>query len=163
LQFFSAYYGTDPVIYGFSQTHLNGTGCSDYGDILVMPVTGDVRLANYYYLSSFHAAPEDGEASPGYYKVFLDKYHIKAELTVTERAGFHRYTYPAAKNAGIVIDLKHRDKVLESSLKLISDTELAGMPARYIRMIARNRGICPPWHPGAGNKAMIFADEISIE
>src|SRR5664280_3802382 len=45
----SAYYGTDTVIYGFSHTHLSGTGCSDYGDILVMPVTGTVSLANYGY------------------------------------------------------------------------------------------------------------------
>ena len=123
----SAYYGTDTVIYGFSHTHLNGTGCSDYGDILVMPVTGNVSLANYGYRSGFHPAPSGEEASAGYYKVNLDKYRIQAELTVTKRAGFHRYTFPAADNAGIVIDLKHRDKVLESSLRVISDTEVEGM------------------------------------
>ncbi|MGA2823868.1 MAG: GH92 family glycosyl hydrolase [Bacteroidales bacterium] len=123
----SAYYGTDTIIYGFSHTHLNGTGCSDYGDILVMPVTGNVSLANYGYRSGFHPTPEGEQASAGYYKVFLDKYHIKAELTATKRAGFHRYTFSVAKNAGLVIDLKHRDKVIASSLRLVSATEVEGM------------------------------------
>ncbi|MCX6249113.1 MAG: GH92 family glycosyl hydrolase [Bacteroidetes bacterium] len=123
----SAYYGTDTVLYGFSHTHLSGTGCSDYGDILLMPVTGHVSLTNYGYRSGFHPAPESEKASAGYYRVFLDKYGIKAELTATKRAGFHRYTFPAEAEAGIVIDLKHRDKVLESSLKVISDTEVEGM------------------------------------
>jgi predicted alpha-1,2-mannosidase len=123
----SAYYGTDTIIYGFSHTHLSGTGCSDYGDILIMPVTGNVSLANYGYRSAFHRTSQGEEASVGYYKVYLDKYHIKAELTATKRAGFHRYTFPAANNAGIVIDLKHRDKVLESSLRIISNTEVEGM------------------------------------
>jgi predicted alpha-1,2-mannosidase len=123
----SAYYGTDTIIYGFSHTHLSGTGCSDYGDILVMPVTGKVNLANYGYRSGFHPTPEGEEASAGYYKVQLSKYRIKAELTATKRAGFHRYTFPEAKEAGIVIDLKHRDKVIASSLKIISGTEVEGM------------------------------------
>jgi predicted alpha-1,2-mannosidase len=123
----SAYYGTDTVIYGFSHTHLSGTGCSDYGDILVMPVTGNVSLSDYGYRSAFHAVAGGEEASPGYYKVLLDKYSIKAELTATKRAGLHRYTFPASQNAGIVIDLKHRDKVLGSSLRMVSDTEVDGM------------------------------------
>jgi predicted alpha-1,2-mannosidase len=123
----SAYYGTDTIIYGFSHTHLSGTGCSDYGDILIMPITGNVSLANYGYRSGFHPSPQGEEAKAGYYKVKLDKYHIQAELTATKRAGFHRYTFPASGNAGIVIDLKHRDKVLESSLRLVSNTEVEGM------------------------------------
>ena len=123
----SGYYGTDTIIYGFSHTHLSGTGCSDYGDILFMPVTGNVSLANYGYCSAFHPTAKDEKASAGYYKVYLNKYQITVELTATKRAGFHRYTFPAASIAGIVIDLKHRDKVLESSLKIVSDTEVEGM------------------------------------
>ncbi len=123
----SGYYGTDSIIYGFSHTHLSGTGCSDYGDILFMPVTGNVSLSNYGYCSAFHPTAKDEKASAGYYKVYLNKYQITVELTATKRAGFHRYTFPAASIAGIVIDLKHRDKVLESSLKIVSDTEVEGM------------------------------------
>jgi len=40
--------------------------------------------------------------------------------------------------------------------------ELGGDPVRYIRVVGRNRGICPGQHPGAGKKAWVFADEIVI-
>ncbi|MEI7983906.1 MAG: hypothetical protein WCI71_19830, partial [Bacteroidota bacterium] len=75
----SAYHGTDSVIYGFSHTHLSGTGCSDYGDILLMPVTGNVSLANYGFASLFSKADE--KASPGYYKTDLKTFNIQAEMT----------------------------------------------------------------------------------
>ena len=63
----SAYHASDSIIYGFSHTHLSGTGCSDYGDILIMPATGDISLLNYGYASTFNRSTE--YASPGYYKV----------------------------------------------------------------------------------------------
>jgi predicted alpha-1,2-mannosidase len=121
----SAYHASDSIIYGFSHTHLSGTGCSDYGDILVMPATGDVSLLNYDYASVFDRSTEF--ASPGYYKADLKRTSIKAELTATLRAGFHRYTFPQTDKANIVIDLKHRDKVLESSLKIVANDEIEGM------------------------------------
>ena len=37
------------------------------------------------------------------------------------------------------------------------------MKARYVRIVAKNRGTCPEWHVGAGDKAWIFCDEIVIE
>lgn len=120
----SAYHGSDSLIYGFSHTHLSGTGCSDYGDILIMPVTGPVTLDNYGYASPFRKADE--VASPGYYRVDLLKSNVKAELTATARVGFHRYTFPEAGLANIVIDLKHRDKVLESGLKVTGPDEAEG-------------------------------------
>ena len=40
----SAYHYSDDTIYGFSHTHLSGTGCSDYGDVLLMPVCGEWRV-----------------------------------------------------------------------------------------------------------------------
>ncbi|HPI29169.1 MAG TPA: glycoside hydrolase family 92 protein, partial [Bacteroidales bacterium] len=81
----SAYHYSDQVIYGFSHTHLSGTGCSDYGDILLMPVSGDVNLKDYAYASSFSHKNE--KAKPGYYAVKLDKHNIQVELTATQRAG----------------------------------------------------------------------------
>jgi len=120
----SAYHGSDTVIYGFSHTHLSGTGCSDYGDILFMPVTGDVNLKDYGFASAFMKETE--LATPGYYKVELLKYGIQVDLTATARVGFHRYSFPKSEKAGIVLDLKHRDKVLESGLKIISNTEIEG-------------------------------------
>ncbi|MDD4603244.1 MAG: GH92 family glycosyl hydrolase [Bacteroidales bacterium] len=120
----SAYHGTDSVIYGFSHTHLSGTGCSDYGDILIMPVIGKVNLTNYAYSSPFRKSDE--VASPGYYRVDLTKYGIKVELTASARVGFHCYTFPASSEANIVLDLKHRDKVLESGLKVTGSDEVEG-------------------------------------
>ena len=120
----SAYHGSDSVIYGFSHTHLSGTGCSDYGDILVMPVTGEVTLKDYGYASPFRKSDE--VATPGYYNVKLLKNQVMAELTATTRAGFHRYTFPASDQANVVIDLKHRDKVLESGLKITGQDEVEG-------------------------------------
>ncbi|MEI7664247.1 MAG: GH92 family glycosyl hydrolase, partial [Bacteroidota bacterium] len=120
----SAYHTSDSVVYGFSHTHLSGTGCSDYGDILFMPVAGEVNLKNYGYASPF--SKKDESATPGYYRVDHLKGGISAELTATARAGFHRYAFPATDNANIVIDLKHRDKVLESGIKISGPDEVEG-------------------------------------
>jgi len=120
----SAYHQSDSVIYGFSHTHLSGTGCSDYGDILLMPVPNTVNMKEYGYASPFNKQEE--VASPGYYMVNLHKNKVKAELTATARTGFHRYSYNNANEVNMVIDLKHRDKVLESELKIISADEIEG-------------------------------------
>lgn len=119
----SGYHYSDSVIYGFSHTHLSGTGCSDYGDILVMPVNGTVHLAKYGYASTFKKTDE--KPSPGYYKVDLPG-KIQVELTATARVGIHRYTFPATSQANIVFDLKHRDKVLESGIKVVGNNEIEG-------------------------------------
>jgi predicted alpha-1,2-mannosidase len=120
----SGYHYSDTIIYGFSHTHLSGTGCSDYGDILLMPTTGTVSVNNNEYSSSFIHANE--KAEPGYYSVLLDKYNIKAELTATKRAGIHRYTYPASSSAHIIIDLKHRDQVIDSYIEFVGDNQIRG-------------------------------------
>ncbi len=43
------------------------------------------------------------------------------------------------------------------------DFKLNKISARYIHLIAKNIGVCPQWHKGAGDKAWIFCDEIGIE
>ena len=120
----SAYHGSDSVIFGFSHTHLSGTGCSDYGDILLMPVTGKVDLNDYGYAARFDK--KDEVALPGYYKVRFSDKPIMAELTATTRSGFHKYTFNSPDTAGVVLDLKHRDKVLESGFKIIGNDEVEG-------------------------------------
>jgi len=120
----SGYHYSDSVIYGFSHTHLSGTGCSDYGDILFMPDTGAVKIENYGFASLFRK--EDEKASAGYYSVTLHRNQIKAELTTTVRTGFHRYTYPATNQLNIILDLKHRDKVLESGIRITGRDEIEG-------------------------------------
>ncbi|KAF0200668.1 MAG: hypothetical protein FD170_3283 [Bacteroidetes bacterium] len=121
----SGYHFTDSVMYGFAHTALNGTGVSDYGDILVMPVVGSPVFKNTEYSSPFSKENEKAEA--GYYSVKLDKPDVLAELTATTRVGYHRYTFPASEAANLIIDLQHRDHVLESWIEFVSDTEIRGM------------------------------------
>jgi predicted alpha-1,2-mannosidase len=126
----SGYHYSDTVIYGFTHTHLSGTGCSDWGDILLMPVpkleskkaTEGETIGTYS--SSFSHKNE--KATPGYYSVLLNNGEIKAELTVGERAGIHRYTYTKKDSCIIVLDLQHRDEVLGSEITFVSDTEISG-------------------------------------
>ena len=126
----SGYHYSDDVVYGFSHTHLSGTGVPDYADILFMPTTGDVKLNNGVnnpdegYASRFSHKNE--KASPGFYSTYIDDYRIQVELTATKRAGFHKYTFPAGKESNIIIDLKHRDKVVNSWFRVVSNTEVEG-------------------------------------
>ena len=121
----SGYHYTDSILYGFAHTALSGTGVSDYGDILVMPVVGEPVFMNTEYSSPFKKENEHAEAA--YYSVFLDKPGVLAEMTTTTRVGYHRYTFPATDAANFIIDLKHRDPVLESWIEIVSDTEIRGM------------------------------------
>jgi putative alpha-1,2-mannosidase len=121
----SGYHFTDSLVYGFSHTHLSGTGCLDYGDVLFMPTTGTPQFKNTGYRSKFQKKYES--ASPGYYKTHLDKYDIDVELTATKRVGVHQYTYPKTPQANVIIDLAHRDEVLDSWIEVISNHEIRGM------------------------------------
>lgn len=131
----SGYHDSDRTIIGFSHTHLSGTGIGDYGDILFMPVSGRISLVRGEenvpgsgYRSAFSKDNEKG--SPGYYSVKLDDYGINVELTATARAGFHRYTYPASEESGVIIDLNHTlqyHKNLALKIKVLSDTEIEGL------------------------------------
>lgn len=120
----SGYHYSDSIIYGFSHTALNGTGVGDYNDILLMPVMGEPVFLNTEYKSPFRKETE--YAAAGYYSVFLDKPGVLAEMTATTRAGFHRYTFPAG-DANIIVDLEHRDRVVESWIEFVSDTEIRGL------------------------------------
>jgi predicted alpha-1,2-mannosidase len=124
------YHYNDEYIYGFSHTHLSGTGVPDLCDILFMPTTGEPTVNNGAdgqagYRSHFSHKSES--ATAGYYKVQLDDYNITAELTATERVGFHQYTFPASDKANIIIDLFHRDDAKDASIRIRSESEIEGM------------------------------------
>ncbi|WP_121355610.1 GH92 family glycosyl hydrolase [Flavisolibacter nicotianae] len=122
----SGYHYSDSAIYGFSHTHLNGTGIEDYCDILLQPTTGAYRWNNEDYKSSF--SHQNEKAYAGYYGVKLDKYNIGVELTATLRTGLHKYSYPAGtKEGNVLLDLLHRDIVLDSWLQKVDDHTLIGM------------------------------------
>lgn len=120
----SGYHYSDSYIYGFSHTHLSGTGCSDWGDILVMPTVGEPSMDNKVYGSKFNHAAE--KASPGYYEVLLADDNIKAQLSVTPRVGIHQYTFPKTSQANIIIDLLHRDKTLDCNIMMLDSVTLVG-------------------------------------
>ncbi len=113
----SGYHYSDSIIYGFSHTHLNGTGCTDYGDIMLMPTMGEPSLLAKEYSSPFSNANE--KATAGYYSVKLDKNNIDVRLTSSPRVGFHEYTFNKAGQANIILDLNHRDKLLYGDVKII--------------------------------------------
>ena len=133
----SGYHYSDSVIYGFSHTHLSGTGCSDYGDILLMPVTKEMKLDNYQYASKFSHTREKAHA--GYYEVFLDDPQVKVELTSTLHGGYHRYKYPINAEQYVVLDLKHRDEVLESRMVQIDEYTIKGY--RFSKAWAKNQKV----------------------
>ena len=94
----SGYHYSDGVIYGFSHTHLSGTGCDDLCDVLLLPGTQP---------SVFSHARE--KAAPGYYEVFLEDPGVQVRLTAGRRVGMHEYTFPAGARPEVTLDLRHRD------------------------------------------------------
>ncbi|HXC16489.1 MAG TPA: GH92 family glycosyl hydrolase [Holophagaceae bacterium] len=133
----SGYHFSDSVIYGFSQRHLSGTGCSDYGDILLLPFTGAVKWKTGYtvkgedpgpfdasgYGSHFRKATE--KAEPGYYAVHLDDYGVDTELTATTRVAMHRYRF-SGKDAQVLLDLQHRNEVLGAWVRVVNERTIEG-------------------------------------
>jgi predicted alpha-1,2-mannosidase len=113
----SGYHYDDSVIFGFSHTHLNGTGCSDYGDIMLMPTMGEPIFNPKEYSSTF--SHQNEKATSGFYSVKLDKHNIDVRLTASTRVGFHEYTFNKAGLANIILDLNHRDKLLYGDIKII--------------------------------------------
>ncbi|NHM01296.1 GH92 family glycosyl hydrolase [Flavobacterium difficile] len=116
------YHYDDSIIYGFSHTHLNGTGVSDFGDIMLMPTMGKPSFDNTVYSSTFSHANE--KASAGFYSVKLDKHNIDVRLTASTRVGLSEYTFNEAGNANIILDLNHRDKLLFGEIKIINPTTI---------------------------------------
>ena len=116
------YHYSDSTIYGFSHTHLNGTGVSDYGDIMLMPMMGEPSFDNKIYSSTFSHANE--KASAGFYSVKLDKHNIDVRLTTSTRVGFHEYKFNKAGLANIILDLNHRDKLLFGEVRIVNPTTI---------------------------------------
>ena len=117
------YHYSDSIIYGFTHTHLSGTGVSDYGDILLMPTLQKSNFKNKTHATTFSHLKE--KASAGFYEVTLNN-NVNVKLTATERVGIHQYTFPKMDTATIVLDLLHRDKTLNCSLTIIDSVTVIG-------------------------------------
>ncbi|TYA55204.1 GH92 family glycosyl hydrolase [Formosa maritima] len=135
-EYCAGYQYRDSTIIGFAHTNFSGTGHSDLGDLLIMPTTGDLVLdpletpegSKGFYSTFLHSSEE---ASPGYYKVDLDSYNIQAEMTASERVGFHQYTFPKSDNAHIILDMvyniyHHDNKNVWTFIRVENDSLITG-------------------------------------
>ncbi len=116
---------TDVPLYGFSHTHLSGTGATDLGDILVLPYAD---MANTQ-LNSFDKANE--EASAGYYKTKLKQGQIEVELSATKRVGLHKYTFADGADRNVKFDLGHtlmnnNGKSLKNKVEVVDEYTIRG-------------------------------------
>ena len=128
----SGYHISDPIIKGFSHQHLSGTGCTDLGDILIMPYTGKIKTMqgtddnpDQGYISRYDRDTQI--ARPNYYAVRLADYDVRVELSATERVAIHRYTYPA-KEGHIIIDLENgnNDRATDTYITKIDNNTIGG-------------------------------------
>ncbi len=123
----SGYHYDDSQIYGFSHTHLSGTGIGDLGDILLLPFSGGDSIKP---VATFKKETE--KAAPGYYSVRLDNFGVNVELTSTERVGFHRYTFDNPKDRRVMLDLGHvlqpnwGHKLIGNDYQIVNDSTVAG-------------------------------------
>ena len=123
----SGYHYSGRRIVGFAQTHLSGTGCSDLGDVALMPASGEVELSREGLASPFRHDTE--EVRPGYYKVVLDDSKIRCQITSTRRVAYHRYTWAKGSgNARIVVDLQNGvgDRPLHTRIMRMDEQTLVG-------------------------------------
>ena len=101
----SGYHYSDSLIYGFSHTHLSGTGCDDWCDVLVVPGGRPSRFSH-----------KREKAAPGWYEVYLDDTKVRVELAAGRRSAIHSYTF--RQEPVLAVDLRHRDKLVASELKV---------------------------------------------
>jgi predicted alpha-1,2-mannosidase len=125
------YHYSDSIIYGFSHTHLSGTGVPDYGDLLVVPQSGEAKWKGKFEDPNGYGARfshQNEAARLGFYEVLLEDESIRVNLSCTERAGMHQYTFlNADERKYILLDLNYRDKLLQGSFQLIDKQNISGM------------------------------------
>ncbi|MGF1699503.1 GH92 family glycosyl hydrolase [Photobacterium makurazakiensis] len=126
--YISGYHYHDDRLVGFSHTQLSGTGAGDLNDILLMPFNSrsdEMRGTS----EASHFSHDNETAEAGSYKVMLDDYGIEAELTTTNRVGFHRYTFPKDADSKVVLNLGYAlnwDSPTDTVIKVVDETTLEG-------------------------------------
>ena len=120
----SGYHYSDSTVYGFSHTHLSGTGCSDYGDFLFIPTCKDKSAKDL----SMRFSHKNEKAHAGYYELTSwNTDTVTTQLTANRRTAYHRYTFQnTTKERYIVIDLNHRDLLLDYDIRVINPKTVVG-------------------------------------
>jgi predicted alpha-1,2-mannosidase len=125
----AGYQHGDTITNGFSQTRLNGTGCKDLSDVLILPFTGEPVRKQYT------ARLGSEEATPGYYATTLTDSDIKAEVTAAENTALYRFTYNGNEQARMLVDLQNGliaspavlfSHVIEANSGFVNDTTITG-------------------------------------
>ena len=127
----SGYHYSDSIILGFTHTHLSGTGCSDYGDVLFMPVSGKKIQSRFSH--------EREKASPGCYEVWLDDPGVEVRIASGRRMAMHSYTYGKGAERAVYVDLHYRDRLLGSFLEMDGNAAIKGW--RQSRSWAREQDV----------------------
>jgi len=123
----SGYHYDDREIYGFSHTHLSGTGIGDLGDVALLPFSGSDSIKP---VGLFNKDTE--KATPGFYTVRLDNFGVNVELTSTDKVGFHKYTYDNPKDRRVMLDLGHilqpnwGHKLVDNNYLFVNDSTVEG-------------------------------------
>lgn len=130
--------GWQAVGYDFRDTSIEGFANFhefQIGGVVIAPSTeelqtvpGELDDVSGGYRSTFDK--EDEVAQPGYYSVLLKDYQVKAELTATQRVGFHRYTFPETDQAHVLFDIGNQQgesgKVKDASITYTQDGRIEG-------------------------------------
>ena len=101
----SGYHESGTKIVGFAQTHLSGTGCSDLGDVAIMPAIKEIGLSRKGLATTF--SHEQEEVRPGYYSIVLPESGIRTEITTTQRSAMYRISYPEGAHRHLYVDLEN--------------------------------------------------------
>ncbi|MCL6265803.1 GH92 family glycosyl hydrolase [Flagellimonas myxillae] len=124
----SGYHFGDSTIYGFSHTHLSGTGIGDMGDVLMLPFTGETAAKPVAYFNK-----SDEQAEVGTYSVKFSNYDVEAHLAVTDRAGLHKYHYGANQKKRLLLDIGHilqetwGHSNVVNTMEIVNDSTIRGL------------------------------------
>jgi predicted alpha-1,2-mannosidase len=152
---------------GYDDRHTSIEGFGHFhefqiGGVVVMPTVGELKTIpgtlenpDGGYRSRFDKTSEHSE--PGYYSVILEDYNVKAEITATERVGFHRYTFPQTESARLIFDIGHKQgessDVTDAFARLVQKNEVEGYVETYPEYVK----FCDP-----GNRVkMYFVARVS--
>lgn len=123
----SGYHFSDKKIYGFSHTHLSGTGVPDLCDIAFLPLFSDHQVLPEHFNDTVSVAFQHKNeiASAGFYSVKLEN-GIVVNLTATPRCGFQQYEFMHSGFAYVILNLKHRDFLIQGNIEQIDKQNFCG-------------------------------------